>query len=434
MGHRHTTFILRPKLNTFMFLFLYFFIIFTVDLVYFSLSYPAQADAATRGNATLPDPVAGVTNSIFESDSGPKITLDVRDIEIKDLLSGLAIKMGVSMVLIENTSARVSFQFQDTSAYQAFELVIQSQGLDYLQQGDIIIVGRPEALKKDFFNQMVLTRFDTYYITSGKLVELIGNLGLTVQNVTTDSPNVIWAQGTVQELKKVRELIYAVDTAENQLSTEYKTLTLTQISPDRAVEMLGDAGIELKNYFFLNNQLLVFDRELFPRWGQIEELFKGLDVPSAVKQKVFVYQLKNIVAADAAKGLGEFEYEGVKAIISENEQFSRDKFSREVIVICPPHLESQVRNTLIVLDGSRQKVRVPVDKLSGKGAHAGLNARRSLLSELSGVPVGSMYISGNLSGDSDNPEHVLWVEETPDKIELIKNLISEMKGEKKQEE
>lgn len=427
MDHRHITIIPQLKLNAYLFLFVYLFIIFTADLLYFTWANPAEADAAPWSYTALPEPVAGVTKSFHDSDSGPKITLDVKDIEIKDLLSALALKMGVNMVLIENTSDRVSFQFQDTSAHQAFELVIQSQGLDYLQQGDIIIVGLPEALKKDFFNQMVLTRFNTYYITSGKLVELIGNLGLTVQNVTTDSPNVIWAQGTVQELKKVRELIYAVDTPENQLSTEYKTLTLTQISPDRAVDMLKAAGIELKNYFFLNNQLLVFDRELFPRWGQIEELFKGLDVPSAVKQKVFVYQLKNIVAADAAKGLVEFGYEDVKAVTSNN-----DKFGREVIVICPPHLESQVRNTLIVLDGSRQKVRVPVDKLSGKGAHAGLNAKRSLLSELSGVPVGSMYISGNLSGDSDNPEHVLWVEETPDKIELIKNLISEMKGEKKE--
>lgn len=393
-------------------------VIFAGVLVLFSGVYAARADSPSRGYSPASETVAGLGDSLYGS-SGQKISLDVRSIDLKDLLSALALKMDLNIVLIEGSQAKVTLQLEDVSPRQALELVLQSHGLDYLQQGDIVIVGKPEVLKKDFFSQMVLTRFNTYFITSGELMGLIGDLGIPITGLTIDTnPNVIWAQGTVQELKKVRELIYAVDTAENQLSLAYKTLTLTQISPDRAVDVLNRAGIELDKYFYLDNQLLVFDRELFNRWGQVEELFKRLDVQSAIEQKVFVYQLKNIVADDAAKRLDDFGLNGVKTILSNNE-----RFSREFIVICPPHLESQVRSALVVLDGTRQKVRVPVDKKSGAGAHAALNARRGLLSQLSGVPVGSMYISGNLSGDNDNPEYVLWVEETPDRIELIKDLI-----------
>ena len=397
-------------------------VLLVLSLFAWCLAVPAAADAPSAKPVT-PAPTMGVTDSVFDSaGSGQKITMDVRGIDLRDLLSALAVQMGVNIVLVESTSPKVSLQLKDTTPREALEVAIQSQGLAYTQQGDIIVVGKPETLKKDFFSQMVLTRFNTYFITAPELDKLIKDLGIPLRSVKLESnPNVIWCQGTVEELKKVRELIYAVDTVENQQTLEFRTLNLTQISPDRAVEILYQAGIPVQYFVLLDNRLLVFDRALFPRWGQVEQLFKSLDVPEAANQRVFVYQLKNIAAGDAAERLSQFGFYGVTAITS-----NIDKFSREIIVMCPPHLESQVRNVLTVLDGTRQKVRVPVHTLSGKGAHSGLNSMRSLLSQMSGVPVGSMYISGNLSGDSDLPEYVLWVEETPDKIQLIKDLIEEM--------
>lgn len=396
-------------------------VLLIIALFTMGLATSAAADGPATYQGT-PSPVMGVTDSIFDSSGGGSITMDVRGIDMRDLMSALAVKMGVNIVMVENTSPKVTLQVKDTTPRQALELALQSQGLDYIQQGDIIVVGKPGTLKSDFFSQMVLTRFNTYFITSSELEKLIKDLGIPLKSVTMGSnPNVIWCQGTVQELKKVRELIYAVDTVENQQTLEFRTLTLTQISPDRAVEMLYQAGIYVTKFVLLDNRLLVFDRELFPRWGQVEQLFKSLDVQEAIKQKAFVYQLKNIAAADAANRLNQFGYQGVTTITS-----NIDKFSREIIVVCPPYLESQVRSALMVLDGTRQKVRVPVHTLSGNGAHSGLNSMRSLLSEMSGVPVGSMNISGNLSGDSDKPEYVLWVEESPDKIQLIKDMIDEM--------
>ena len=406
-------------------------VLLVLSLFAWCLAVPAAADAPTA-NRESPAPIMGVTDSVLDSGSGQKITMDVRGIDLRDLLSALAVQMGVNIVLVESTSPKVSLQLKDTTPREALEVAIQSQGLAYTQQGDIIVVGKPETLKKDFFSQMVLTRFNTYFITAPELDKLIKDLGIPLKSVKLESnPNVIWCQGTVEELKKVRELIYAVDTVENQQTLEFRTLNLTQISPDRAVEILYQAGIPVQYFVMLDNRLLVFDRALFPRWGQVEQLFKSLDVPEAANQRVFVYQLKNIAAADAARGLSQFGYQGVKAIISTE---TGEKFSREVIVICPAYLESQVRNALMVLDGTQQKVRVPVYRQKGSGAHSGLNAMRSLLSQMSGVPVGSMFISGNISGVSDNPEYILWVEETPVNIQLIKNLIEEMEKKEKQTE
>ncbi len=370
--------------------------------------------------------VEGAYVEVADEESGEKISLDLRGVDLRDALSALAMEMNANIILLDPKPVKVNFQADNTTARQALELIIQSQELAYLQNGQIIVVGPADKLKKDFFNQMILTRFSLFYIPPSEMKTLLGELGLDMTAITVNTnENAIWVQGTAQALKKVREIIYSVDNMENQVSLEHKTATLTQVSPERAVELLAGVGVELKRYVLLDNRLLVFDTEVLSRWEQVQTMIEQLDIQAANKNKVFVFQLKNIAAGDAADRLEEFGFSEVKTIA-----YNYDRFGHELMVICPPYLETQLRSALVSMDTTRQATRAPVLKESGENAHTRLSAMRDLLSELSGVPVAQLHISRNLSGDKDNPEYVLWVEETPDKIQLVKDLIDEM-GDKK---
>ena len=360
---------------------------------------------------------------LFGGDGG-KISMDVRDADLRDILSALAVTMGVNIILLETKPEKIDFKVENITARQALELIVQQRGLAYLQNGNTIVVGEPGKLKDDFFNQMILVKFDLFYIPSHEISELLSELGIEQDNILVyTNPRAIWVQGTAQSLQKVQQLINAVDTQENRLSLDYKILATTHISTGRVVELLDQVGIELERYVELDNRLLVFDRELFPHWEPVQELVQQLDGPAANEHKAFVYHLKNIVAGDAAERLDEFGFSEVKGIT-----YNYDRFSKELLVICPPNLEARVRSALVSLDQTRQKTKVPVLTESGEKARNRVHAMRDLLSELSGVSISDMHISRNLSGDRDNPKYVLWVEETPDKAQLIKDLIDEMGG------
>jgi len=367
--------------------------------------------------------VLGETLGITDSTSvaglgGEAITLDVRQADLRDVLSALAIKMGVSMVLVEKAAGPVTFEAKGITPGQAFELILQTQGLSYLREGNVIVIANPGTLQKDFFKQMILTRFNLLFVTADKVKPLIQELGIPLSSITLDTnPQVLWAQGTPPALHKLRELLQAVDRLENQSSLQYRSITALQVSPVRLADLLGQAGLDVSQSVVLGNQLLIFDRTLHNRWGQVENLARALDTLDARERTVFVYQLKNISAADAASRLASFGFEDVAT-----QTFNYPEISQEILVICPPHLQNQVRGALAGLDGTRQRIRVPVASTTGAHAHSALNARRHLLSELSGVPIGSFYISRNLSGDSDNPHYVLWVEESPEKIKQIEAL------------
>lgn len=324
------------------------------------VSFFTGANQAVANDLDLP----AFTAAAYAEEGG-SMSLDVRGVDLRDVLSALAIKMGVSIILLETEPTEITFKVENTSPRTALELVIQRQGLAYVQEGSTVVVGQPDQLQRDFLNQMLLTRFDTYYVESEKIKSMITELGIQgIKSINIDTnPHLIWVQGTAQGLTEVRELITAVDVVDAKEKT--------------------------------------FEEE----------------------QTRFVYQLTYIVAADAASRLQTFGFEGVKTIATDG-----DRYGHELMVICPKKVETQVKSALNSLDSPRKKTRAPILTAKGGNAHQALNSARDLLSQISGISAGNMNISRNL-GSNQEAIHVLWAEETPDKIRLLRDLVEEMELE-----
>ncbi|MTI82958.1 MAG: energy transducer TonB [Firmicutes bacterium] len=370
---------------------------------------------------------------------GGAVSLDFRQVDLRDALSALAVQMGRNIILLGDEPGEISFQAQNLTAREAMELLIQKQGLSYVEQGNTIVVGDPGALDANYYNQMILARFETYYVPAEKIKDLIDELAIPQKNIIVEgNPQVVFVQGTVPALEKVSELINNVDTEENSLSVDFKTLQLYLISPERAVELLAKAGIELEKYVALDNKLLVFDREFFNSWEEIQQLAQNFDSLSAREEKVVTFKLKNVFAATAAEKLKKFNFGGeITPLTSDS-----SKFSKELLVICPPGLETRVRSAVVDIDQEQEIIKVPILSMgSGAGSndeeeessssssanvHQSIHSRKLLLSELTGVPVSHLHTSRNLSGDSDSPEYVLWAEETTDNILLLRDMVEEM--------
>lgn len=135
-----------------------------ISLVFLILTFLACGPAYADGDAV---PMFSTSESLsavegIYDESGEKISLDLRGVDLRDALSALAIKMNANIILLDPKPVKINFQADNITARQALELIIQSQGLTYLQNGQIIMVGPADKLKKDFFNQMILTRFNLF--------------------------------------------------------------------------------------------------------------------------------------------------------------------------------------------------------------------------------------------------------------------------------
>lgn len=386
-------------------------IIFAVTLVFFL--------------GRTPDAVAAA------SQSSPVI-LDVRGADLRDVLSALAQKMGVSVILGAEPK-QVTIQANDSNPRHLFEMVIKSCGLAYLQSGSIIVVDTPDNLRKNFFNQMPVASFNLFFVNADKFKSFIESLEAPVKVATIDSnPHVVWVQGPAEVLQKVGEIVNTVDTPDNQQALEYRVLTPTQVTPVRAVEILKMMGVDLSKYVVLEDKVLVFDRGVFAWWDELEKKFREIDTLGARKYVYFRYAFQNISAKDAADRLKEFDFgEGVvvKVLTPNNAELAS-----EALIICPPAVRPAVQEALSNIDSLRGNIRVPIDVAEGKYAYQELVEKRLLLSELSGVSVGNIHISGDISGGRrdeesgvSNPKYVLWVETTPDKVQQLRELLNRIK-------
>lgn len=287
-------------------------------------------------------------------------------------------------------------------------------------RGIITALDRPENADPETTSP--LERLDLLYLNAEIIKPLIEQLALSAQVITMPvNPQAIWVQGTPAAVERLKELIAILDQPENagfETKLDMARFRLNYMDAGKMKLLLKEAGIA--------EEYIISDETAHLLWvfgpscnlEIARELIAAVDLPENSEQlpHIFIYQFNNISAIDAAERLNEMAvFNGVKTLT-----FNYPEISSELLVICPFHRTEQVYSTLGLLDEARRRIRMPVDSA---GKRSALAAKRELLAELTGISISRMHISANLSGDSENPYYVLWVEETPDKVQQVRDMV-----------
>lgn len=152
--------------------------------------------------------------------SPDRISLNVKDANLLDVLSMLAYKLDANVIFLEEPS-QITIKTEVLSPITTFQIVLQKKGLDYLVIGRNYIVGERGRLYADFTNRMFLSRFNLFYVSAANMESYIDELGIPLQSLAVDSnQKALWMQGTPMALGKARELINTLDVMENAAFAE----------------------------------------------------------------------------------------------------------------------------------------------------------------------------------------------------------------------
>ncbi|HZJ82481.1 MAG TPA: hypothetical protein VFD57_01590, partial [Clostridia bacterium] len=346
------------------------------------------------------------------------ISLDIQDADIRDVLSLISCHMEKQTLLLEEP-VRVNFRIENAQPYKALELLLQSLGMDYIEDNNLIIVGKSEKLQKEFFNQMVLTRFNLQYISSQSMEPLIKQLSIPVQSITMDNnPKTIWIQATPLALSKIKELISILDKEENRDgSFQLASIGLNNLTTDKLGPVIE--GLDM------SAQVITIPGILSTLWLQgsqqdIDEgkiLIASLDKVklSSHEDTLFLFKLNNISPMDAAERLEMFGYEGVQTI-----EFHYSEFGQDLLVLCPMKMKTKVTTALEGLDlrglgNNANTIMLPIDAATGPHSNEVLESRRTLLIKL-------------IDGIDDNRDvidvsNILWTESGEEyRVLLLKSI------------
>ncbi len=152
--------------------------------------------------------------------SPDRISLNVKDANLLDVLSMLAYILDANVIFLEEPS-KITIKTEVLSPITTFQIVLQKKGLDYLVIGRNYIVGERSRLYGDFTNRMFLSRFNLFYVSADNMESYINELGIPLQSLAVDSnQKALWMQGTPMALGKARELINTLDVMENAAFAE----------------------------------------------------------------------------------------------------------------------------------------------------------------------------------------------------------------------
>lgn len=270
-------------------------------------------------STTSSDSLNSSVSSIDNDDSytyeymGPDlISLNMRNTDIRDVISAIASYMDTYAILLEEP-VRVNFQIKGVDPHKALELLLQSLGLSYIQDNNLLIVGKSDKLQKEFFNQMMLTRFDLKHITSDNIEPLVKKLGIPIQSITMDkNPKTIWIQGTPQSLAKVKELIFALDKKENAGSSLLLTeIKLNHITSDQIVGALNAINVGSDIITLDSNPKSIWIKASSDGLSEVRQVVSALDkrenAEASSESELTSVKLKNITTEKLAPVIKELD-------------------------------------------------------------------------------------------------------------------------------
>ena len=210
----------------------------------------------TREEAPIPD-FAPPPPSAY---TGTKISLDFKNADIHDVLRILADVSGLNIIATDDVEARVTLRLVEVPWDQALDVVLQANGLEKTQSGNVLTVSTSKRLEEERKARLAaqeaqqkLAALETVYLNinyvkATDVLELISREAATGQagvalmsprgSIAADSTsNVLILRDTTEHITAVRELVKNVDVQTPQVIIESYIVTASEnLSRDLGIQ------------------------------------------------------------------------------------------------------------------------------------------------------------------------------------------------------
>lgn len=169
--------------------------------------------------------------------SGEKLTLNFQNISTREALSVIADFTGLNMVISDTVSGNLTLRLKDVPWDQAFEIILQSRGLDMRKNGNVIQVAPREEIaakeKIEFSSREEITqleplRTENYQLSYAKAADIVALISNDKQRILSKRgsanfdlrTNMLFVKDVPSSLDDVRKVIKLVDVPVRQVLIE----------------------------------------------------------------------------------------------------------------------------------------------------------------------------------------------------------------------
>jgi type IV pilus assembly protein PilQ len=175
---------------------------------------------------------------------GEKLTLNFQKIDVREALNVIADFTELNMVISDTVSGNLTLRLKDVPWDQAFDIIMQSRGLDMRKNGNVVQVapreeiaakekidltarqeiGELEDVRTESFVVSYQKGEDIVKLLSGDKQRMLSKRGSAVVDQRT---NTVFVQDTPSHLEDVRKLIKQIDVPVRQVMIEARVVEAT---------------------------------------------------------------------------------------------------------------------------------------------------------------------------------------------------------------
>lgn len=162
-----------------------------------------------------------LTGNIQLVGSNNKVTISLRDADIKQVLRMFADKAKMNIIFHESVSGNVTLDLKDVSINEALEFVLDSSNMTYIKQDNNLIVASKEAAKTLSYSRQNFTTIPVKYASAQSIANFLNKSMFTgkyqgvssVPVVTVNAAkNELMVFGTKEDEKLIYKLLDRLDT------------------------------------------------------------------------------------------------------------------------------------------------------------------------------------------------------------------------------
>lgn len=196
--------------------------------------------------------------------AGEKLTLNFQNISTREALSVIADFTGLNMVISDTVSGSLTLRLKDVPWDQAFDIILQSKGLDMRKNGNVIQVAPREEIaakeKLEFSARQEITEleplrtesFQLAYAKAADFVKLFSNdkqrmLSKRGSAISDTRTNMLFVQDTPSRLDEIRQFIKILDVPVRQVLIEARFVEASETFNHSLGGRLGYTGPSVAN-------------------------------------------------------------------------------------------------------------------------------------------------------------------------------------------
>ncbi len=140
------------------------------------LAFTAPSGLAVSTYTSTPNVQSTVlSGDVRLTNRNDKITLSLRDSDVKQVLRMFADKAGMNIVFHSSVDGKVTLDLVNMPINDAFNLVLQVAGLNYYTQNNTLIVLAKDNADNAAFSKQEMMVFPVKYVSAGKIASFLNN-------------------------------------------------------------------------------------------------------------------------------------------------------------------------------------------------------------------------------------------------------------------